>query len=180
MGRELKRKQAKREGKNVREVQRDNMDKPLSPVTFGIIIGFILLFFVILYIITGLFITKDLKWFGDDKDSSDVEESTIVNRILAVDSLKQSEDEYYVYYYDASKDENATVGNLLSGLETKVYRVDLADSFNENFVGDKSGIVDDISNLKVSDPTVIKVSGQKMVGFYSGEEEIKGALGQGN
>ena len=80
MGRELNRKQAKREGKNVREVQRQNKDKPLEMKTFIIIIVTLLLFFVILYIITGLFITKEIKWF-DKKDSTSDNYTEITNKI---------------------------------------------------------------------------------------------------
>lgn len=178
MGRELKRKVAKREGKNVREVQKENMDKPLSPITFGIILGFILLFFVILYVITGLFITKDLKWFEGDNSTNDSsgEEVTITNRILAIDCLRQIEEEYYVYFYDASKEEDAKVSSALANINDKVYRVDLSDSFNANFIGDKSGIVDDVKDLKVSDPTIIKVVSEKITAFYSGADEIEKAF----
>ena len=144
MGRELKRKQAKRDGKNVKEVQKKNKDKPLSPKTFITILVVLLLFFVILYLITGLFITK-------------------------------VEEEYYVYYYD-STEEDTEVSNTLYSVSEKVYRVDLNDAFNSNFVGEPSGIVEDIDSLKVSNPTLIKVSSEKIIAFYNGAEEIKIAL----
>lgn len=173
MGRELKRKQAKREGKNVREVQKQNVEKPLSPKTLVFILVILLLFFVILYILTGLFITKELKWFGNDKEEEVV--SNIENKILAIDSLRQIEEEYYVYYYDTTS-ENTEVSNKLYLVSETVYRVDLNDAFNSNFVGDPSGIVDNINDLKVSNPTLIKVSSEKIVEFYSGADEIKIAL----
>lgn len=173
MGRELKRKQAKRDGKNVREVQKNNAEKPLSPRAFTLILVMLLFFFVILYILTGLFITKELKWFNNnDKDDEVVE---IENKILATDSLRQAEEEYYVYFYDTT-DEDSEVTNVLYSLIDTVYRVDLHDDFNSNFVGEPSGIVEDISDLKVSNPTVIKVSSEKIVEFYNGAEEITIAL----
>ena len=51
--------------------------------------------------------------------------------------------------------------------------VDLHDDFNSNFVGEPSGAVSDISSLKVSDPTVIKVESEKITNFYNGKEEIQ-------
>lgn len=175
MGRELKRKQAKKDGKNVKEVQKKNVDKPLSPKTLGFILVVLLVFFVILYILTGLFITKELKWFGIN-DKGEVEDVVnIENKILATDSLRQVEEEYYVYYYDTT-DEDTEVSNVLYLLSDTVYRVDLNDGFNSNFVGEPSGIVESISDLKVSNPTVVKVSSEKIVEFYSGSEEIKIAL----
>ena len=88
MGRELRRKQAKREGKNVREVQKNSKDKPLSTKTFVIIIITMLLFGVILYILSGIFVTKEIKWFS--KDDTDKEDSSgmVENRILASETLK--------------------------------------------------------------------------------------------
>ena len=173
MGRELKRKQAKREGKNVREVQKKNYEEPLSPKTFVIILATLVLFFVILYILTGLFITKELKWF--DKDNDEEETTEVENKILATDSLRQVEEDYYVYFYDPS-DEDSDVTNALYSVSETVYRVDLSSDFNANFVGEPSGVVEDINNLKVSNPTVIKVSSEKIVAFYSGADEITIAL----
>ena len=47
---------------------------------------------------------------------------------------------------------------------------------NSNFVGEASGVVDTIENLKVSDPTLIKVSDERIVEFYTGKDEIVSAL----
>ena len=174
MGRELRRKQAKREGKNVREVQKNHKEKPLSPKTFAIIMILLVLFFIILYILTGIFVTHEIKWFSNNDNNEEVV-NQVENKILAVDSLRQSEEEYYVYYYDSSK-ENGEITNALSSVKEKIYRVDLGDAFNSNYVGESSGIVDDINNLKVSDPTLIKVSSETIVEFYSGKDEITAAL----
>ena len=173
MGRELKRKQAKRDGKNVREVQKKVEDKPLSPKTFVIIMTVIILFFIVLYILTGIFVTKEIKWF-DKKDNKE-EVTTITNKILAVDSLKQTEETYYVYYYDA-KEEDSEVSSIVNRLTEKVYRVDLDDAFNTNFVGEPSGVTSDINTLKVSNPTVVKVVSEQMTELHTGKEEIKNNL----
>lgn len=39
-----------------------------------------------------------------------------------------------------------------------------------------SGIVDDISDLKVENPTIVKVSNKKIIEFYSGSEEVNSIL----
>lgn len=173
MGRELKRKQAKKEGKNVKEAQKKNKDKPLSPKMFTTIIVSLLLCFVVLYILIGLFVTKEIKWF--DKNNTTEETVQIENKILASDSLRQSEEEYYVYFYD-TKDEDSEVSSIMSSLAEKVYRVDLHDDFNSNYIGEASGIVEDISDLKVQNNTVIKVINENIEAYYSGSEEIKIAL----
>ena len=57
-----------------------------------------------------------------------------------------------------------------------IYRVDLKDAFNSNYIGEPSGKVNSIEELKVSDPTLIKVVSEEIVEFYSGTEEIISAL----
>jgi len=47
---------------------------------------------------------------------------------------------------------------------------------NSNFVGEVSGIVDGIENLKVTDPTLIKVLDERIIEFYTGKEEIVSAF----
>ena len=70
-----------------------------------------------------------------------------------------------MYYYDTT-DEDVEMTGVVTSLSSIVYRVD----FNTNFVGEASGVVDSIEELKVANPTVIKVSSGKIVAFYSGEE----------
>lgn len=171
MGRELKRKQAKREGKNVKDLQVKKQDfNTMKPKTLIIIVGVILVLFVLLYLLTSIFITKD---FNSSKKNTDSEDTaTVTNKILAADSLRQTEELYYVYYYDSTNEDSGVSSTILS-LNDKVYRVDLHDGFNSNYLGEPSGIVEDISNLKVSDPTVIKVESEKITAFYNGKEEIQ-------
>ena len=171
MGRELKRKQAKKEGRNIKEIQTKNKDlNTMKPKTLFIILGVLVLFCVILYFITSIFITKDIKLNNNKNDNEEV--TNISNKILASDSLRQTEEIYYVYYYDTTN-EDSSITSIVANLEDKVYRVDLNDAFNSNFVGEPSGIVDNINNLKVKDPTVIKVESEIIVAFYNGSEEIK-------
>ena len=179
MGRELKRKQAKREGRNVREVQiKKQKANELKPKTLFVILGSLVILFVILYLITGLFITKDFS-LGKKNNNTSSDDSTnsssVSNKILAVDSLNQSDDDYYVYHYDSS-DQNDNISSSVDSLSNKVYRVDLNDGFNSNYVGDVSGIVDDISELRVISPTIIKVSNGRIIVFYSGSEEVNSIL----
>ena len=170
MGRELRRKQAKKEGKSVREAQKMAKDKPLSMKAFITIVISLILCFVLLYILTGIFVTKDIKWFDKKDNTTTNDGNSISNKILGVDALRQSESEYYVYFYDPSNEESL-VSSKVNSLSV-VYRVDLSDSFNSNFIGDNSGIVSDINDLKVSNPTIIKVVNGDITNIYSGANEI--------
>lgn len=169
MGRELKRKEAKRTGKNVKEVQKNNKEEPMSTKKFITIIILLIILFVLTYIFTGIFATKDIKWFSKKTEDAEETESNIENRILASESLKQLEDNYYVYFYDTTK-EDTEVTSAVEKLDGKVYRVDLHDDFNSNYIGEPSGKVSSIEELKVSDPTIIKVSSAEIIEYYTGEE----------
>ena len=72
MGRELRRKQAKRDGKNVREVQKKIKEKPLSPKTFVIIMTVFVLFFAVLWLLTDMFIVNKSKWFGNNNSEENI------------------------------------------------------------------------------------------------------------
>ena len=171
MGRELKRKQAKRDGRNVHDMQIKKKESVMDMKMLLSILGIIVVFCIILYLITGIFITKDLR--GNSKNNTNNEETnTVSNKILASDSLKQSEDSYYVYYYYTSK-EDESISSIVSSLDDKVYRVDLHDGFNSNYVGSASGVVGDISDLRVESPTVIRVENGKMTMYYGGSDEIR-------
>ena len=170
MGRELRRKEAKRNGKNVKEVQKK--ENYMTPKNLTIIMIVVVLLFALTYLLAGIFITKDIKLFNKKETEEEETTNSISNRILASDSLKQSDSSYYVYYYDTTKEDDEVKSAVYSLTET-VYRVDLNDDFNANFIGDPSGVVDSIENLKVSDPTVIKVTDGKITAFYNGKEAIK-------
>lgn len=176
MGRELKRKEAKRTGKNVKKIKKINKDKPIATKNFIIILIVLIGLFSLTYLLAGIFATKEIKWFNKNDEKEEEESNNIRNRILASESLKQIDEEYYVYYYDSAK-EDTEVTSIVENLSGIVYRVDLHDDFNSNFIGEPSGVVDTIDNLKVSNPTVIKVSSEKITSFYSGEE-IKTLLKQ--
>ncbi len=133
MGRELKRKEAKRTGKNVREAQELNKEKPITTKNFIIIIAVLIVLFSLTYLFAGIFATKDIKWFSKKDKTDEQENINISNRILASDSLKQIDEEYYVYYYD-STNEDSEVTSVVDGLSDTVYRVDLHDDFNSNFI----------------------------------------------
>lgn len=167
MGRELKRKEAKREGKSIKEVN-TNKEKPMTPKGLVVALVVVIVLFGLTYLLTGIFATKDIKLFSTKKESEEVS-NTIYNRILASETLNQKENNYYVYYYDTTK-EDSEITDVIYSLTESVYRVDLNDDFNANFVGEPSGKVSSIENLKVSNPTLVKVSEGEIIEYYSGDE----------
>jgi len=168
MGRELRRKQAKKEGKKIEKtiVVEKNQFKSLMKITLllVIIIG-------IIYLISALFITKELDWFVKDKDTGS-EKNTVENSILASSIFNQTEEEYYVYFYDYDNEKpelTQLITNKLSG--QKIYRVDTSSSLNSKYVseiGNKTAKT--LEELKIKTPTVIKISGDIISEYYENEE----------
>ena len=170
MGRELRRKQAKKEGKSLqRELSNEkNQIKGLVIITIVllIVIGLI-------YLMSALFITKELDWFDKPEQEETVE--VVKNTILASETFAQKDEEYYVYYYDY-KDENeqiaSTVNEKLSS--KKVYKVNTNDALNTKYVSETSNKkATKLENLKVKSPTVIKITKGKITEYYEGNEILE-------
>ena len=166
MGRELRRKQAKREGKSLqREIpEESNQIKSLIIITIVllVIIGLI-------YLLSALFVTKELDWFKNDEKET---ETLITNTILASETFKQSEEEYYVYFYNYD-DEDSEIASIVSSKlsSSKVYKVDTKSALNNKYVSEESNKkAKTLEELKVKASTIIKISGDKIVEYYENDE----------
>ncbi len=175
MGRELRRKQAKKEGKPLTNFETKNTNeyndiyKMLK--TFGILLAII----IILYLFIAIVITKEIDWFRKDNDTNTTD-TRVANSILAKNIFMQSEEEYYVYFYDFNNPDseiNSLISSKLS--ESKVYKVDTSDAFNSNYVVKNetdatNHSVTSLDDLMVVNPTLIKISGDVVVEYYEKAE----------
>jgi len=166
MGRELRRKQAKKDGKSLTpEIPtEENQIKKLA-----IIIGILVFIVGAIYLISALFITKELDWFQDEPKEN---ETLVQNTILASEIFKQTEEEYYVYFYDY-KDEDAQISSTVSSKlsSSKVYKVDTGSALNNKYISEESNkTAKNLDELKVKEPTVIKINGETILEYYEGNE----------
>ena len=176
MGRELKRKQAKKDKKTLKEEVIKKNENPYDDIykllkTFGIMLAIILT----IYFFIAVVITKEIEWFSKDNEEAS-ETNTVENSILAKNTFMQKEDEYYVYFYDFN-DENTTITSLIHGTlyDYEIYNVDTSDAFNSNYVTDEelgNSSATSLDSLKVINPTLIKVSGDTIVEYYETEDNI--------
>ena len=173
MGRELRRKQAKKEGKNLKNELYDmNMDNDNQIYKFAKITIILLIMFVVLYIVVGIFITKEFNLF-ENKDN-EINDS-VSNKILASSIFNQKEEEYYVYFYDFDNPNSTIESTLTSKLsDDKIYRVDTKDALNQNYVTEDSGnkSAQTLEELKVVENTLIKIVNDEIVSYYESEDEI--------
>ena len=167
MGRELRRKQAKREGKSLKS-EEIKVEYNVKKIVITCVI--VLVSIGLVYFISALFITKELDWFSKEE----VKENTsgVENSILASAIFKQKEDEYYVYFYDFNEDNNMYKNIVSSKLSSKkVYNVDTSSGLNSNYVSDVSNKkATGLDDLKVINDTVIKIVGDAIVEYYEKDE----------
>ena len=167
MGRELRRKQAKREGKMLKN---EEIKEEYNVKKIVITCVIVLVSIGLVYLISALFITKELDWFSKKEVKENA--SSVENSILASAIFKQKEDEYYVYFYDFNEDNNMYKNIVSSKLSSKkVYNVDTSSGLNSNYVSDvsnkKATVLDD---LKVINDTVIKIVSDTIVEYYERDE----------
>ncbi len=171
MGRELRRKQAKKDGKSL---EKEEVIEEQHIRRYVIIVMVIIIILSVLYILSSLFITKELDWFNKKEKEEDKQEEK-TDDILASEIFKQTEEEYYVYFYDFSEVENViteTVGNKLS--YAKVYRVNTSLVMNSKYVGETGNKkAKNLDELKVVPSTLIEISNGEIKGYYEGNEIIK-------
>lgn len=170
MGRELRRKEAKKNNK-IRKVEEiDTSIKGSTLIKLAIICTILV---ILLYFIIAIFITKEIEisWINGNKTEETKE--VLSNRILAKNTFNQKESTYYVYFYDFT-DEDQTITGATGLSVDKLYVVDTSSGLNKNYVTEESGNrgVSSINDLKVKNPTVVKISDDKVVGYYEGSSEI--------
>lgn len=167
MGRELRRKQAKREGKMLKN---EEIKEEYNVKKIVITCVIVLVSIGLVYLISALFITKELDWFS--KEGVKENASSVENSILASAIFKQKEDEYYVYFYDFNEDNNMYKNIVSSKLSSKkVYNVDTSSGLNSNYVSDVSNKkATGLDDLKVIKDTVIKIVGDTIVEYYERDE----------
>ena len=169
MGRELRRKQAKKEGKSLQPEIKEE-EKLIKKL---IIITAILVFIICaIYVLSALFITKELDWF--DKKEEETKETLAKNTILASEIFKQKEEEYYVYFYDFNEKENQVTSAVNAKLSSKiVYKVDTSSALNNKYISDQSNkSAKTLEDLRVKAPTVIKINGDQISEYYEDNEII--------
>jgi len=178
MGRELKRKQAKVEGKNLVEEKIKKNDDPYSDIYKLLkIFGILLVIVVGIHFFTALVITKEIEWFSDWFSKDEEKPVTVVaGSILANTIFDQKEEEYYVYFYDFDE-ESTDLTYLVNGnlSKEKVYKVNTKDGFNSNYVTEEetgNSSAKSLEDLKVITPTLIKISGDTIVEYYETKDSI--------
>ena len=143
-------------------------------ITIGVI-GFFALMLVFTKIKTG-------EWNIFTKENGIKYSAEVQNiKILCGSVLNREDKEYYVLAYNMQEDSaslyETVVEKYKEGKDTlPLYKLDLANSRNNICKGDSLNITNDVTTLKLSIPTLIKVKDGKIIENYTNYDSIKNHL----
>lgn len=170
----------KNKQKRIKE-KRYQSEEELEIKHFLIILAILIIIILGIYFFTRLFVTKDL--ITKEVPKEPIPGVVNYDTILVGNILNQPEEEYFVIIYN-SLDLNAPYYSSLASNYTRnkdalrVYSIDLKNSLNKNYY-DKDNLnlsPNNISDLKVGDLTLLRISKKHIVKSYANEEEIAKVL----
>lgn len=168
---------AKKKSKNKKIVNNISSGTDTKNVVKVIVV--VLIVFFLVYLLT-IYITSNST---DEVVKKQIENTTIqYDEILAGTSFDQKDNEYLVLFYNVDEDENSTYYTLKSDYEAKddshpIYYVDLGNSMNKGCVATEDNpYATSVEELKISQPTLIKISNHKVEDYLIGENQIKNYL----
>ncbi len=159
--------------KNKKVIERNLGNNSTEASTIVKIAIGVIIVFVLIYLIFAV-LTGEIKLKKDKKTEPTIQ----YVEILAETTFKQNSDDYFVLFYEFSGDDANLLETITQVLEntTKTYKVDLDKKFNTNYIADGEDIdraPKNIDELKVENPTLIRIKNGKVTKFVTGIEDIK-------
>ena len=140
----------------------------------------IIVLIIMAVLVSFYFITKYV--LEHKKDDTPVAESVIDReKIIFGQMFNRPDSEYYVIAYDSTGKSKDIYNKYIDKYNSKdgsikVYEIDLKDDFNKNYITNKSNIVSDIDNLKVSGDTLFKIKDKNIEMYKEGSNDISSYL----
>lgn len=130
------------------------------------VIAFLGIAFVLVNIINGTW-----NIFNKKNDYVSEIDSTLV---MCGTMFDKEDEEYYVLaYHIDSTDEQIYSAIMDKYSDKKIYRLDLSSGFNKSCVSsDKSVISSDLSKLKLTGPTLLRIKDKKIINSYTNKNDI--------
>lgn len=140
-------------------------------IILAVLIVILVIFYLIAAIVTGKI------------DLNKNEEPEIqYSEILAGSTFKQNDTEYVVLYYDFTNENASDYTSLVSTFTNNesnptLYTVDLSRKFNSAYIKTDEESVNKnptkATDLKLTNPTLIKIKDQKVIDYIEGYDQIK-------
>lgn len=152
---------------------------------FGVIVV-VLICVALVYLVTRVFVTKDL--FKDDAKKEQPVAASVNYSVTSVGQiLNRPYDSYYVLVFDANGDYSVDMNNLLIDYNNKeqndnklhAYTVDLGNHLNKDFYDSKAPNpkAQSVQEFKFGDVTLLKVKNGKVEKYITDLEKMKTELG---
>ena len=168
----MNKKQMLKEQKRIKEERKAaarlfNDDKEVYNV-FKIGAG-VILFLALAFVFVNIF---NGNWNLFNKKNIETE-SLDLKKVMVGTMFNKSNDEYLVLAYDMN-DDNQTVYTYLvdNYSSSNLYTLDLSSGFNSAFIGDTTVISNDLSQFKLSGPTLLVIKGNNIINSYTNQEDI--------
>lgn len=140
-------------------------------VSFLVVLLIVALFIGLLFFINGKYVTKD-----EFQDNTTKAVSINTKLIILDDILKSEKNEYYVLAYNTEDTKSASIySSLVSSTKSDIFYVNLDETINKNHynvVGEEKVSVNDVKDLMLTKPTLIKVKNRKIVSYTTNIDEI--------
>lgn len=170
-------KRLKKEKQAMREFSSNDLNKNVKN---GIIIticvlGFVFLMFTFTKIKTG-------EWNFFTRENNIVYTAEIqTEKILCGSILNRNQEEYFVLAYNMADDNASLYQSIIEKYNNatskiSLYQVDLSNSRNNICLGETLNIVNDVTTLKLVNPTLLKIQNGKIISSYSDYTQIKNVL----
>lgn len=176
------RKQILKNMKKERKLRNSHIEDDSNIITrfVGTIFG-VLIVLVISYLLIGIFVTKTIK-FGKDKEEV-VEATTDKSTILIGNTFNQKEEEYLVVIYDMNNSQDKVIDNWVAYYkenhsDVTLYKVDSKNKMNAKYIVEENSNSEakEASELRVIDPTVIRIKDGSISEYIEGKTSVKEML----
>ncbi len=168
---------AKSKPKKIKQ-EKYRSEEQLEMIRFIRILIIVIIIILGIYFFTRIFVTKDL--LNNNDEEREITEGTVnYTRTLIGSMLNKPEEEYYVIIYNSEDIRSIYYSGIVSAYENneeplKVYYADLNNELNKKFYNSENSNlnVDDISELKVGNLTLVKVKNGQIAEIFANEEDI--------
>ena len=177
-----KKENTKKEKTKKIKVEKYRSDEQMEMIRFIRILIIVVILIVAVYFFTRIFATKDL--LNNNEDETPIVEGTVNYNITMIGSmLNKPEEEYYVMIYNTENLRSIYYSGLMTVYTQneeplKIYFADLNKELNQKFYNPENVNleVNNISDLRVGDLTLIKVRNGNIDEVFTEEEDIASEL----
>lgn len=146
------------------------------------VISGVVIFICLFYFLT-LYITSKNKDESETDNTAEVSDVFSYSDIMVGRSFSISEGDYFVIYYDKSdEDISSDCSGIVSSYSATedsldLYTVDMSNGLNKSYSGEESNKnPTKASDIVINGPTLIKFSGNEVVDYIEGVDNIKSYL----